>query len=173
MALRGNQFKSNNIRKNAADLPSGAKKVRRTRSSQAEKLPSFDWSASKVGKILGLLCLLFSIYFLVAFTSYLFTWQDDQSYVSASNGGWGNLFKTPEELKVLGIEDAIVENWLGKFGALLAHQFIYKWFGIGSFIFIGILFIVGYRLLFKVRLFILSKLMGYSLFFIFYIYVVR
>src|SRR3546814_10377300 len=97
MALRGNQFKSNNIRKNAADLPSGAKKVRRTRSSQAEKLPSFDWSASKVGKILGLLCLLFSIYFLVAFTSYLFTWQDDQSYVSASNGGWGNLFKRSEE----------------------------------------------------------------------------
>jgi len=58
----------------------------------------------------------------------------------------------------------MVENWLGKFGALLSNQFIYEWFGIASFIFIFVFFVIGYRLLFKVRLFSISKTLGYSFF---------
>src|SRR5690606_38106795 len=135
MSARGNQFKSNNIRKNTSERSSDNKSGRRSRTIRREQSPRFDFSTSKIGKVLGLLMLLFSIYFLVAFTSYLFTWQNDQSYVSVSNGGWANLFKTVEELKISGIENPVVENWLGKFGALLAHQFIYRWFGIASFIF--------------------------------------
>ena len=168
MALRGNQFKSNQIREEKR-----AKKAS-SRSPKKKKTPSLERSApslnmGKLGKILGLLLLLLSIYFLVAFVSYLFTWSVDQSYVSASNGGWSNLFKTQEELALLGFEQPVVENWLGKFGALLAHQFIYKWFGVSSFLFILILFVVGYRLLFKVQIFSLIKTLAYSFFFLVFI----
>src|SRR5690606_1371943 len=108
--------------------------------------------------------LILSVYFLIAFISYLFTWKEDQSYVSAANGGWHTLFKTREELALAGVEDPVIQNWMGKFGALLAHQFIYKWFGIASFLFVGILFIVGYRLLLKVKILSMWKVLGYALF---------
>src|SRR5690606_30859722 len=114
-------------------------------------------------------CLLLALYFLLAFTSYLFTWQDDQSYVSTTNGGWSTLFKSSEELRTLGLENAVVDNWLGKFGALLSHQFIYKGFGIASFIYVAVLFIIGYRLLFKELIYPLNKAFAYALFFLFFI----
>ena len=110
-----------------------------------------------------------SVYFLIAFTSYLFTWQEDQSYVSPANGGWHNLFKTTQELTDNGIKNPVVENWLGKFGALLSNQFIFEWFGIASFLFFFVFLIVGYRLLFKVRLYSVSKTAGYSFFLIVFI----
>ena len=116
-------------------------------------------------KIAGLFSLLLAIYFLIAFTSYLFTWQEDQSYISSTNGGWHNLAtgKTIQE-----ISDAntplVAQNWLGKFGALLSNQFIYEWFGVASFLFVFVFFVLGYRLLFKVRLFSLTKTIAYSIF---------
>lgn len=157
------------MRKSAPGKYPNAKDSRGTRAATAERLPRFNFNTDKVTKILGLFCLLLSLYFLIAFTSYLFTWQDDQSYVSSSNGGWGNLFKSSEELETLGFENPVVDNWLGKFGALLSHQFIYKWFGIASFIFVGLFFVFGYRLLFKVRVYPLNKTFAYSLFFLLFI----
>jgi S-DNA-T family DNA segregation ATPase FtsK/SpoIIIE len=105
-----------------------------------------------------------SVFFLIAFTSYLFTWQQDQSYVSKANGGWGNLFKTTKELLENGVNNPMVDNWLGKFGALLSNQFIFEWFGIASFLFVFVFFIIGYRLLFKIRLFSVSKMLAYTFF---------
>ncbi|RZK63774.1 MAG: DNA translocase FtsK, partial [Pedobacter sp.] len=91
------------------------------------------------------------------------------SYVIDANGGWGNLFKTAEELKDSGVTIPVVQNWLGKFGALLSHQFIYEWFGIASFLFVLAFFIIGYRLLFKVKILSISKTLGYSFFFLLFI----
>jgi S-DNA-T family DNA segregation ATPase FtsK/SpoIIIE len=165
MAVKGNQFKSNSFKEETA--PQQPKTKTEKGVGFFEKLASFsptEFANSRYVKILGLTFLLLSIYFFISFTSYLFTWQEDQSYVSTLNGGWGNLFKTNKELRENGLKSAIVENWLGKFGALLSNQFIYEWFGIASFIFIFILFIVGYRLLFKIRLISISKTFGYSFF---------
>ncbi|MFI5452647.1 DNA translocase FtsK 4TM domain-containing protein [Pedobacter sp. UC225_61] len=120
-------------------------------------------------KIVGLFFVIISIYFLVAFTSYLFTWQEDQSYVIDANGGWSNLFKTVDELKNNGVDAPVVQNWLGKIGALLSHQFIYEWFGVASFLFIFVFFVIGYRLLFKVKIFAIEKVLGYSFFFLLFI----
>lgn len=106
---------------------------------------------------------------MVAFTSYLFTWKDDQSYVMDANGGWSNLWKTQAELSNMGLNQPVVENWLGKFGALLSHQFIYEWFGVASFIFIGVFFIVGYRMLFKIKVLSISKTLSYSFFLLIFI----
>lgn len=165
MSGKGNSFRKNTQSRNQARSSRGqARHVR----SQASKFELGEW-AGKVVKILGLFLLILSIYFLIAFTSYLFTWQEDHSYVSATNGGWSTLFKSRAELEVLGVTQPTVQNWMGKFGALLAHQFIYKWFGVASFIFVALLFIMGYRMLFKVKLASIWKTLAYSLFFLAYI----
>jgi S-DNA-T family DNA segregation ATPase FtsK/SpoIIIE len=129
-----------------------------------ESLPAFDLKDGRLIKVLGLFFLVLSVYFLIAFTSYLFTWQEDQSYVLKANGGWGNLFKTQQELLDNGVKNPMVDNWLGKFGALLSNQFIFQWFGVASYIFIAVFFIIGYRFLFKVRLFPIVKTIAYAIF---------
>lgn len=165
MSEKGNKFRKN--------TPIGAKKAVHSRKSRGEdsnvtKLRLGEvWG--KVIKIVGLFLLILSVYFLIAFTSYLFTWQEDQSYVSQPNGGWKTLMMSGSEIETLGLPEQIVQNWMGKFGALLSHQFIYKWFGIASFIFVALLFVIGYRMLFKVKLVSIWKIMGYSLFFLVYI----
>ena len=66
----------------------------------------------------GFFLLASSLFLLVAFVSYLFTGQADQSVIDAV-----------QELGVLqsGLE---VENWMKLYGALGAHYFIFKWFGL-------------------------------------------
>jgi S-DNA-T family DNA segregation ATPase FtsK/SpoIIIE len=168
MAQRSNQFKSNSFKNESSDKPFSGRTTRGTRTRLGDIMPAIDLQDGRFIKILGLFFVVISIYFLIAFTSYLFTWQEDQSYVIDANGGWSNLFKTTEELKALHIP-SMVQNWLGKFGALLSHQFIYEWFGLASFLFILVFFVIGYRLLFKVKIFGLEKTFGYSLFFLLFI----
>jgi S-DNA-T family DNA segregation ATPase FtsK/SpoIIIE len=165
MPVKGNQFKSNSFKEENLPRQSSEKGSReRPVKPKVERMPVFDLQDGRVVKILGLFFLILSVFFAIAFTSYLFTWQQDQSYVSAANGGWGNLFKTQQELIANGIKNPVVENWLGKFGALLANQFIFEWFGIASFIFVFVFFVVGYRLLFKVKLYSVAKTLGYAFF---------
>ena len=56
------------------------------------------------------------------------------------------------------------ENWLGEFGATISHQFIYDWFGIASFLFVVLSFLIGFRILFKVSLLPIFKTLKYSMF---------
>ncbi len=81
-------------------------------------------------KLLGLLLLLTSVYLTIAFISYIFTWQKDQDKVL---GPMSELFAI----------DTKVTNWLGKFGALVSHLFLYKWFGVASFILVPVLVVYG------------------------------
>lgn len=164
MSVKGNQFKSNSFKNEYGEKP-GPRASSKEPRERFERMPSLNFQDERIFKIAGLFFLILAIYFLVAFTSYLFTWQEDYSYVIDANGGWGNLFKTIEELEKHNIP-ILVQNWLGKFGALLSHQFIYEWFGVSSFLFVFVFFIVGYRLLFKVKIFAMEKTLGYSLFFL-------
>jgi len=167
MPARGNQFKSNNFKQENQPRQSSGKAEREKPAKQRPEkinLSPRDLLNSKTIKISGLFFLLLSLYFMVAFTSYLFTWQEDQSYVTAANGGWHNLFRTTQELMENGVKNPVIENWAGKLGALVSNQFIYEWFGLASFIFVFIFFIAGYRMLFKVRLIPLSKTLAYSFF---------
>lgn len=168
MSVRGNQFKSNSFRNESSDKPgqkaAGARKFK----EQQDVMPKLDLKDGRIVKIAGLVFIILSLYLLIAFTSYLFTWEDDYSYVIDANGGWSNLFKTYEELQQVNIPP-VVQNWLGKIGALLSHQFIYEWFGVASFLFIFVFFVIGYRLLFKVRIFSMEKTLGYSLFFLLFL----
>ena len=56
-------------------------------------------------KIFGLFLILVSVFLLIAFSSFFFTWKNDQNLVS---GSWIDLFR---------YSDYKVENWLGKMGA--------------------------------------------------------
>jgi len=73
--------------------------------------------------LFGSLLVLFSIALLVAFISFFIHGQEDQSAVLE-----------------LANKNEIVNNWLGKFGAYLASLFIYKGFGIASFLFVKLFF---------------------------------
>jgi DNA segregation ATPase FtsK/SpoIIIE, S-DNA-T family len=65
-------------------------------------------------KIAGTVFLLIAFLLFIAFTSYLFTWDEDQDEVfkAGSNLFWGT--------------DVKVSNLLGTLGAFLSHFFIYK-----------------------------------------------
>ncbi len=120
----------------------------------------------RLHKIIGLFMLLLSVYLLIAFTSFLFTWKTDQDKVV---GSWMDVLMQP---------DSTVDNWLGKFGAIISHQFIHNWFGVSSFIFSFLLFITGFRIVFNVVLFSLSRSYQYSFFIIIWLstafaYIVR
>lgn len=81
-------------------------------------------------KIIGLSLILLSAYFCIAFISYFFTWDVDQDKVM---GPLSELFSA----------DTKIKNWLGKLGAIVSHQFIHKWFGVSSFIFVPVLAVYG------------------------------
>lgn len=101
----------------------------------------------------GALLILFSIYQLLSFTSYFFTWKADQNLI-LNKGLLGFIFST---------EEIEIANHLGKTGAWISHQFIYEWFGLASFFFPMLFFISGIFLLFRVRLLPLKKTLGKSL----------
>jgi len=167
MPLKGNQFRnSNSFRDEPKAKPASKQRIS---GEPTEVLPKFKLNDDRSIKIVGLFFLIVSLYFMVAFTSYLFTWKDDQSYVMDANGGWSNLWKTQLELTKMGLDQPVVQNWLGKFGALLSHQFIYEWFGVASFLFIGVFFIIGYRMLFKIKVFSIPKTIAYSFFLLLFI----
>ncbi|MGM0478828.1 MAG: DNA translocase FtsK [Bacteroidota bacterium] len=96
----------------------------------------------KAKSISGTFFLLLSVYLFIAFVSYLFTWSADQDLI-INNTFFDFIFGD------LGVS---VENWLGKFGAWVSHLFIYSWFGIASFAFSFLSFVLGIRLLLNIRL---------------------
>ncbi|MDO3644771.1 DNA translocase FtsK [Mucilaginibacter sp. L3T2-6] len=164
MPAKANSFKANTFKQD--NQPRQAPKAERERpvkQSTANRMPSYVLNGKAI-KIAGLFLLLLSVYFAVAFTSYLFTWQEDQSYVSPTNGGWHNLFRTTQELMENHVKSPVVDNWAGKLGALLSNQFIYEWFGIASFVFVFMFFVLGFRMLYKVRLVSLTKTLAYGFF---------
>ena len=92
-------------------------------------------------KIVGTFFLLISILLFVAFTSYLFTWEEDQDKV----------FKNGYKL-LLGT-DVNVANLLGTLGAFIAHFFIYNGFGIAAYLICTFFFIIGINFFFGKKIF--------------------
>ncbi|UKJ09026.1 FtsK/SpoIIIE family DNA translocase [Solitalea lacus] len=156
MQERTNRFR-NEVKEPQAEKISPKVKIKYPSKQDEEKKPFFSVPEvnPKAVKIIGLFLLIMSVYVLVAFTSYVLTWDEDQSVVMKMT--WSKIF-SPQENPV--------ENWMGLWGAMIAHQFIYKWFGVASFIFVFVFFILGYRLLFKVTVFPIAKALGYSFFFL-------
>lgn len=104
--------------------------------------------------ILGLFLFLVCGVLLLSLTSYLFTWQVDQD----------NVAKDQALMDILTNSEVDFENWVGGFGAWLSHHMIYNGFGISSFVFVLLTFLLGFRVLFKVNLLPFWKTTSYSLF---------
>ncbi len=92
-------------------------------------------------KIAGSIFLLLSALFFIAFTSYLFTWDEDQSLV------------LKDGYKLLIGADTPAANMMGTFGAYLSHFFIYKGFGIASYLICTSFFVTGVNLFFGKKVF--------------------
>lgn len=101
---------------------------------------------NKFKVILGYTLLFISVILFTSFTSYMYNWRIDQSNV-------GSLLDRSIE----------VENILGKIGASISHFFIFKLFGIASFIFPLILLISSYHLLFNKKILGLIKKINWLL----------
>ena len=111
------------------------------------------FSDVRIHKTLGLFLILISIYLFIAFTSYLFSWKYDQSIIDG------------QSLKfIFNNEGTEVKNWLGKFGAFVSHRFLKLWYGISSYVFSLIAFIIGFRALFKHSLLPIVKSLKVSFF---------
>ncbi|WP_140937535.1 FtsK/SpoIIIE family DNA translocase [Sphingobacterium lumbrici] len=164
MAYKGNTFKNSSQSRNSKEGKDSTKITYKKRDSFVKSFDNIDFSEGqrKVLKILGLLLLLTAFAFAVSFVSYLFTWKEDQSYIATSNGGWNTLFSTSKEITDDTIDAIAVQNKLGKLGALLSNQFIYEWFGIASFLFILMLFVVGYKLIYRKSILPIWKTLLYS-----------
>ena len=106
-----------------------AKKKTKTKSKAKTtpklKKPSFKLS-SQQKLILGSLFIILGVLMFIAFLSFFFTGQADQS-----------------TLTELGSRQVEAENWLNKLGAWASDLFINKGFGVSSFIFSGLLFLSG------------------------------
>lgn len=100
-------------------------------------------------KIMGTILLLMAFLFFIAFTSYLFTWQEDQDKVFLH--GYKLLLGT----------DAKVSNLLGTFGAFISHFFIYKGFGVASYFLCSFFFVSGSNLFFGKKIFSVRRNIKY------------
>ncbi len=100
-------------------------------------------------KIVGAGLLLLSFFLFVAFTSYLFTWAQDQDKVR----GHGIGILMPNNLEIA--------NLLGSFGAYISHVFMYEGFGLASYLFCSLFFVLGANLLFARQMFSVSRNIKY------------
>ena len=102
-------------------------------------------------KILGSLALLTSLFLFVAFTSYLFTWQEDQDMVQ--------LWRT----QLFSLQDVKANNLLGYIGAFVAYQMMFNGFGIAAYLFCTFFFVLGVNLFFTKPIFSLWRNVRYVL----------
>ena len=89
--------------------------------------------------VIGLMLVIFSVYLLLAFSSFFFTGAADQSIIDSGN---------PADLSVV---DNHVKNYAGSRGAQLASYLINDCFGISSFFILVFLAVAGLKLM-RVRI---------------------
>ncbi len=154
MSVRSNKLKKNT-----------AKPKSENKSGKEKKTPK-NWKSfnsfikdQRLKKALGLFFTLLSVFMLMAFISYLFTWKSYDHLVDSRAVNW----------ELLKDSSITVDNMMGRAGAIVAHLFIKMGFGISSFLFVLIFSALGLHLLLDQRLFSFGRVFGYSLFFIVWI----
>ncbi len=101
----------------------------------------------------GVFLLFFGVLLIFSFTSFLFTWKQDQDVLGLN---WINyIFNT----------NVTVENSAGKIGLFLSHIFVYNWFGIASYAIVWLVGVSGVKLL-KIKDIRLKKTFKYTAFLI-------
>lgn len=107
--------------------------------------------------VFGILLIFLAVFMAGAFISYLVNWQDDQSHLQ---GGFFSLLSN---------DSFQVKNVLGKVGAAVGHQFIYRWFGLAAFFVPWLLLLTGLRISMHLRVAGIRKSMATTLFLLIWI----
>ncbi len=123
-----NTYKSNTFKK------PGKEKKGKSSSKTASGVSFFRDPRFRLA--IGFFIMIASVYLFFALFSYLFTGQADQSVVDALD--------TP-----IMESTAEAKNWLGLYGAITSHYFIFRWFGISAFFLPPLLFVVGFKIVFN------------------------
>jgi len=97
-------------------------------------------------KIAGTIFLLIAFLLFIAFSSYLFTWDEDQDKFS---------------YRMLLANDIKVQNLLGTFGAFIAEIFIRHGFGIASYLICTFFFVMGVNFFFGKKVFSVRRNLKY------------
>jgi len=136
-----NTYKADNTNApKKANRTNSTKKEKQTIPAESEKGPSPIITFLKDRRfhlVSGMFIMFFSLALLIAFTSFLFSGRNDQSIVESI---WDT------SLQESGRE---VDNALGIVGAFLSYFFIYKWFGLASYLFLPIFFLTGFRIVYE------------------------
>jgi S-DNA-T family DNA segregation ATPase FtsK/SpoIIIE len=129
------------------------KKVANGKAFSAEKIEKVEvkklLTDERSHKIAGIILILISFLLFIAFTSYLFTWQEDQSKV----------FKGAKILLPSHAES--MENLLGTAGAYFSDLFFRSGFGIASYLFCTFFFVVGINLFSPKKIFSIGRNIRY------------
>ncbi len=97
--------------------------------------------------ISGVFLVLFSIFLCIAFISFFFSWEEDQSILTELSN---------KQIKA--------KNLLGKIGSSLSHIFLYNGFGFAAFILPFLIFLTGISFLLQTRLKGIIPLWNWGLF---------
>jgi DNA segregation ATPase FtsK/SpoIIIE, S-DNA-T family len=142
-----NTYKSNTFKK-----PEKEKKAKAGKSKFKFGFAFFQ--DPRLSLAVGFFFIIVALYLFTAFLSYLFTGKADQSVVEAL---WNTaILESGKE----------AENWLGLYGAVTSHYLIFKWMGVSAFFIPPVLFLLGFKMVFKRELlplfsvFILSVFAG-------------
>jgi S-DNA-T family DNA segregation ATPase FtsK/SpoIIIE len=107
--------------------------LKKAADSKEEKSTILSFLKSRQAQtILGFFLMLFSLFLCIAFISFFFSWQEDQS-----------------GLNQLADKTIKSKNLLGKIGASLGHFFIYEGFGLAAFTIAFQIFLSGFYILIK------------------------
>jgi S-DNA-T family DNA segregation ATPase FtsK/SpoIIIE len=88
----------------------------------------------------GFFLIVAALYLLIAFVAFMFYGAADQSVVESV---------LESDVKSAGLE---IKNWLGLVGATAAYLFIFRWFGVASFLIPPLLLVWGARIVFRQQL---------------------
>jgi DNA segregation ATPase FtsK/SpoIIIE, S-DNA-T family len=131
-----NRIKANDDIKN--DLKSVNTKKKKTNGGKYQNIVDFFLN-DKVHQVFGAFLIAYALFSLTSCVSYLYYWRYDDNLINNSMRD------------ILFSNELVVKNWMSKLGALNAHLFIKKGFGVASLIFPFLFFIYGLKLLFNIR----------------------
>ena len=124
-------------------------KVSSNKEDSISKKISVFLKSERTHFVIGILCVMFGVYLFIAFLSFFYTGNADQS----------KLENLPlNELSSIKIE---IRNWTGAFGAYLSDLLINRWVGISAFFISFFIAKVGLKLM-KVKDFSITKSLVYT-----------
>ncbi len=132
------------------------RKPRKTKKTPINKKIQNKLNDRKFRTWWGMFFILLSVLFLISFSSFFKTWEQDQDILDL---GWFDyIFNTAVN----------TENAVGKVGLFFSDIFVYQWFGVASYVFVIVFFIIGLKLLniYKKRLLLIFKNAGFAVFWV-------